>query len=525
VKSAGYTVVLMNDISSEDALVINYPVNILLSGYTLTVDSFTMYSDDYATVDIENGKIIATTGDISIQIPNGTINLSDDVFGIDEDSAIIMDASTSTINIMGATQFYTIDGSNEISTATTANILANTRVVISTDSSVSLAAKNSEGTAQSDVTVEDSMLDTTTDLTDEETSFIGSTVVTTASEFATAVMNEQGILLGSDLSINTCSVYNSTFLYILMETYGLNIDLNGFTMSVETTYKEIHVAESASFIIQNGNLEVIDNSGTTGNYPGIYILENAELTFNNVDYTTYGAAGSGIYVNGPNATVNVIESSITAPYYCVTTNASATNGLVNSYGLVMNYTNSTFTTTDAAGIPVFINVPGVLTMDGCTVNSENTGVLVRGGEAYIYNTVINCNAVAEEDYLSESWTDGTGVPNAGIVIGNRTSGSYTYDSVCELKNVTVNMTGTCDIEVYIWGSSDDAKCSSSTGEVYDAANRKAITTTFNYTNCDFETIYVGGVNVTINDDEVEDISSTQTEAIIYTADTSANDDD
>ncbi|MFI3229726.1 MAG: hypothetical protein R3Y23_06185, partial [Bacillota bacterium] len=65
---------------------------------------------------------------------------------------------------------------------------------------------------------------------------------------------------------------------------------------------------------------------------------------------------------------------------------------------------------------------------------------------------------------------------------------------------------------------------SSTGEVYDAANRKAITTTFNYTNCDFETIYVGGVNVTINDYKVEGIvtdTTVTTLAGLYDADSSS----
>lgn len=232
---------------------------------------------------------------------------------------------------------------------------------------------------------------------------------------------------------------------------------------------------------------------------GVFVTyENAVLTLTNVNYSTNG---SGVLVSGPNATVNVTNSSITAPWYCLATNASATGGVVVSRGLIMNYSGSTFTTTEAGGIPVFLNVPGVLTMDDCIVNSEDTGVLIRGGTGIISNTVINSNYNYELDeeggyfFLDGDWSSGTGVPFAGIVLGNRGGSSYAYDTDCTLNNVTVNLTGSeSDYAVYVWGH-----------DATDSINGGDVELNFDYTDCIFDgDIYVGGYNVTINSTSIDD---------------------
>ncbi len=501
----GAVIFLMNNLQDTTVdLDFAFPINMSMNGYTLTVNSFTLYSEIDTTIFFENGTIIAAGGDISIQLPNGTINLSDEVLGTN--NSIILDASTNTINLLGATKFLTIDESYEITTEKqTAKILSGTRVVVATDNAVSMVAQNEQGELQDDVTVEDANLGGKETLTDEVSSFEGTVVVASEIEFLNAIMKSDTLVLNSDLTINSSNTYatavSSYYLVSFIQSYGITMNMNGNKFTIISPKYSIAIFEDKPLAFSNGELEVqLLDAETSYASASFMLYPNSEFTLTDTVYTTNGA---GVLVAGPDATMNVINSSMTAPYYCVATNAS-----MDSAGLIMNYTNSTFKTTGDAGIPVFLNVPAELTMTGCTVYSNYVGVLIRGGSAFISDTEIYCNMTDVYEnydeangylvdyYIARNWGSGTAVVGAGIVLGNRGGSSYNYDTYCSLSNVDVYLDGfECDKAVYVWGHSS---------EVADGMNDDGITLVFNYDDeCSFDgDIYVGGSNVTINEVEV-----------------------
>ncbi len=519
------TVILMQDIRSTENVELTTNVNFDLNGYTLTVGSFSMVTDDYCTVDIADGNIVASSGNITIDIKNGTLNLVNFNTYTSTSGTSYYTVSPYTVTNTGYVGYYkisdtmieqivsgeaTVEEAKADSATTVGDVELNGGInyIVNNDSKVTGNVSKEENGEDFNIEQNDNgtIVGTVTGaVLDEDV-----TKVSTAGELLVAVIGKEEIVLANDLTIDTGSIYkygdNYYYLVTFLQSFGMDIDLNGYTLTVESDYS-IAVYENKPFTIKNGILEIDYLTGANSATGMFVTYENAVLTLENVNYSTNGA---GVLVSGPNATVNVIDSTITTPYYCLATNATATDGVVASKGLEMNYSGSTFTTTVEGGIPVFLNVPGVLNMDDCTVNSADTGVLVRGGTAYISDTVINSTYNYDIDaeggyfFLDGNWGSGTGVPFAGIVLGNRGGSSYMYDTECTLDNVTVNLYGSAsDYAVYVWGHSGT-----------DSIEGDDITLDFAYTNSAFDgDIYVAGSNVTINGSALTNLPTD--EAVVY----------
>lgn len=144
------TVILMQNITGDSAVNLYTNVNFDLNGYTLTVPTFTIETEDYCTVDIVNGTIIAketNDGSISLIVPNGTINIDDVISATDGN--IILNGSLYTINLTGKTQFLDIatDGTTgEIivgNKTIVPTIMKDTKVVVDTEVAITVKAEES----------------------------------------------------------------------------------------------------------------------------------------------------------------------------------------------------------------------------------------------------------------------------------------------------------------------------------------------------------------------------------------------
>ena len=218
-----------------------------------------------------------------------------------------------------------------------------------------------------------------------------------------------------------------------------HIDLNGFTLTVEKQIDNLSGMELAdgSVSIQNGSIRIPNGVGVAPS--AIRVIENGRLELEKVNLTVTQA--SAIIVANQ-ASVQIRDSVITADGYCVSTNATE---LPSAVRIDMENTtlNAPLNTTSTG---VLLNVPGTLTMTGCTVNSKWQSVIVRGGTATLTNCVLN-NMLEDDgtdytkpDYKENvNWGSGNDVPNAALVVGNRDESAYQYPAECTLINTEIHV--------------------------------------------------------------------------------------
>jgi hypothetical protein len=161
-------------------------------------------------------------------------------------------------------------------------------------------------------------------------------------------------------------------------------------------------------------------SGVTGTRAAINPQKGATLKVSNIKVT---CTGSAFFPQGDAAKVDVTACDVTAPIYCVGTNAGSTD----NYQVVITLKDSTFVanTTDGDNCAVMINVPGTLNIDNCTITGDRQAVLVRAGTAVITNSDIKTTGKftdAATKYHSGAWKSGNEVPAAALTVGNYQNG-------------------------------------------------------------------------------------------------------
>ena len=234
------------------------------------------------------------------------------------------------------------------------------------------------------------------------------------------------------------------------------IDLNGFTLTSEfevnkTSGPSIEAVKSGQVLnIKNGNLNTkaatVTNSCIDGYAGGTINLEK-------VIYTTNGI---GVYLQGENATANIINTTINSQGYCVTTNA----GTKDNYGVIYNLKGSTFNGGNGehdAGTAILVNVPGTYTIDNCTVQGYLQGVVVRGGDATISNSTIT-NTLSSSGLLNyfedKNWGSGNMVNLAVLTAGNKAQNAYQYPTNVKLINTKLINGNRVHMSpaIYMWGN-------------------------------------------------------------------------
>lgn len=285
------------------------------------------------------------------------------------------------------------------------------------------------------------------------------------------------------------------------ETKDVHIDLNGHTLTFnyELNFggygyvdgEENGGYESESFTFSNGKIvaeysanavngEKLDDDTTAASLPQIIVGEHANVTFNDCEYifetngngsefnlfsvNDYGrltlsnciidgSSGktTGVLLYGVESETNIYDSTLTSKYYGITSNAGA--GL--SDALKLKVDNSTITGTGGPGI--LVNVPGEYNVVDSTIKGDGNSVVIRGGNATFTNCKIwedgtnlgNKSMVGYDEFSLKTdsgkpfpfglWESGNTLQSGGLVIGDWSPNSYTYDASCKIVNTEVHM--------------------------------------------------------------------------------------
>ena len=225
------------------------------------------------------------------------------------------------------------------------------------------------------------------------------------------------------------------------------INLNGNKLTSTYTDDKAFdiVGGGKELVLQNGDL-VTTSTGTSVSC--IKVEKGGKLTLDKVNYNV--ETGTGIFVAGDAASVNVINNSIiSAKGYCVSTNAGDTN----NYNVIVLLQNSIFKASKE-GTPILVNVPSTVKIEKCKVYGNLQGVVVRGGTAEIINTVIENTTNGKNKYFGETWDSGNGVPNAALVIGNNNESAYKYPAKVTLTGGSIKQNDASDspIAIYMHGN-------------------------------------------------------------------------
>ena len=218
----------------------------------------------------------------------------------------------------------------------------------------------------------------------------------------------------------------------------VTIDLDGHKLAFEAG-TAIDATKSTLSIV-NGTIEA--NNMEKPTHAIFNAGENGTVTLDGVTLNTNGS-GIGPGTGVDNSTVIVRNSTLNCGAYALSTNASSAGDNV-----VMIVENSTL----KANTAVCVNVPCSLTIEGCTIEGDTQGMMLRGGTAYVSNTTITLttdgvyNSEEEAEsfanyFNSSNWGSGNMVNVAALTLGNKGGNAYQYPTVIDLKNTKLTVTG------------------------------------------------------------------------------------
>ena len=218
----------------------------------------------------------------------------------------------------------------------------------------------------------------------------------------------------------------------------VTIDLNGHKLAFEAG-TAIDATKSTLSIV-NGTIEA--NNMEKPTHSIFNAGENGTVTLDGVTLNTNGS-GVGPGTGVDNSTVIVRNSTLNCGAYALSTNASSAGDNV-----VMIVENSTL----KANTAVCVNVPCSLTIEGCTIEGDTQGMMLRGGTAYVSNTTITLTTDGEYNseeeaqtianyFNSSNWGSGNMVNVAALTLGNKGGNAYQYPTVIDLKNTKLTVTG------------------------------------------------------------------------------------
>lgn len=287
-----------------------------------------------------------------------------------------------------------------------------------------------------------------------------STIVETAAELNSAVVNGGYVILANDItSTSSFSVNTDTVLYLNDKTW--NIEVNG-----EGSF---YGTNGATFTVSYGDVEIPKMTNRNDAASIFSAGEESGLVLQNLDVNSYYAVAALGSDNEPKASPN---SKITvdgcnilcANSAAITTNASSnSSSLDGGFFCEIEIKNSTIECDNSNGdpylndnCPIYINVRGHLKIDNSTIKGQRQSVMVRCGTAEISNTTIITTGAGnyKDMYLNGNWGSGNEVPMAALVIGNR-GGNYNYAATVTLTNCTIKSENTEVPAIYIWGNTEE----------------------------------------------------------------------
>lgn len=242
-----------------------------------------------------------------------------------------------------------------------------------------------------------------------------------------------------------------------------SIDLDGHTLTSEFIVN----LENASWEISNGTLiSNITGLEDAKNRIAIGLKTNSSLVLNNVDYES-NIVALFLFNNENNPTLRIINGSsvkTTEAYYAIGTNATEPN---SSRNVTLDIIDSTVSSAGSKGTngdntAILFNVNGTVTIENSEITGDRHGLILRGGNDdvphRIVNSTITANGVAETfdeiqsgyPYLDKNWASGNGVPQAALIIGNRSDTAYRHNIIVELENADINGLKHSYCDIYVW---------------------------------------------------------------------------
>lgn len=277
----------------------------------------------------------------------------------------------------------------------------------------------------------------------------GTVFVDDAARLETAVANGGYIMFAGDINFN---------LAFANLAASVSINLNGYTLTTMGPVLE----ENASLTVENGNLAMSSNPFT--------LKDGSKLNLNYVnatsDYTIVllGSGGkNGFSAEGAVATIENCIFYTTDPA-AVATNASKQpwkcDIIISGSKITCDGTNAYY---QYDNCPVYMNVNGNLAIEDSVITGQRQGVMVRTGTATIKNTTIistgdynRYDCVDAGKYENQAWADGNNVPAGALVVGNRESKAYNYETNVTLENCIITSQYIEEVPaIYIWGNATE----------------------------------------------------------------------
>ena len=280
--------------------------------------------------------------------------------------------------------------------------------------------------------------------------------VATAEDLAAAVAEGKTAVLTEDVTVDTIPVN---------EEGDTAIVLGGNTLTTNQT-ETVVAGAGKTITITDGNL-----NATASTDPLRSILQataGGTIELNDVEFTTNA---TGLLAMGEDATLRIVNSTVRAFAFCVSTNAGGEENYYPNIEIVDSVLMTTNTNNDGCtGTAVLFNVPGSLSIENSTVIGECGAVFVRGGDAVIRNSVLSrpyevVGASESNIYMNGTWASGNQAPLATLLIGNR-SNSYQYPANVTLENCRITASVDGAKTVYIYGNATEENGATLT---YDAA--------------------------------------------------------
>ena len=307
--------------------------------------------------------------------------------------------------------------------------------------------------------------------------------VATAEDLAAAVAEGKTAVLTEDVTVDTIPVN---------EEGDTAIVLGGNTLTTNQT-ETVVAGEGKTITITDGNL-----NATASTDPLRSILQakaGGTIELNDVEFTTNA---TGLLAMGEDATLRIVNSTVKAFAFCVSTNAGREENYYPNIEIVDSVLMTTNTNKDGCtGTAVLFNVPGSLSIENSRVIGECGAVFVRGGDAVIRNSVLSrpyevVGASESDIYMDRDWASGNQAPLATLLIGNRSASAYQYPANVTLENCTITASADGAKTVYLYGNATKENGATLT---YDAA------TVIAPANETVDPVIVGGGKVTVNGSE------------------------
>ena len=301
--------------------------------------------------------------------------------------------------------------------------------------------------------------------------------VSSAEDFSRMLSTTGQARLTGNVTIDTLDLSASS-----MTSYA--IDLNEHDLMISDNSSIVFPDGEKTITISNGNLTTNEIEGhpyseTYKTAASIVLGQNNSLILDNVHYTanSTGIALGTESFSSTGASLTLRNSTIEADgAYAIATNATLSDGGDNlTEDVTIELYNSTLIANGYHGdsSAILLNIPGTLIIGGdCTITGDRQAVIVRNGNATINNSTLTSTGEYSDGADPEVWKDGSEVPFATLVVGNK--GSSAYDSVstsCTVTNTSITMQNNTGMDVYVASDNGNTVTFTSSQYAQDVADK------------------------------------------------------